>query len=218
MALNMAANKKISEKKRYNVVALTSDGSNVRTWMLSFNNMLHMYQLNHMCTEPFAMFVRARDTLSININIRQQAERDIKQMRAEHPANDRIAGYIEVKTEDGVATRSRVKIQDEEASKEAKDTKVEVSAQVSARAQTRKKREDKRRKCALEKAKKSKVSKAQHTENGERTMESALTECRKLGMNDDLMLRLSPHPLEEEVTHNARGKVSRHKRTDTNEL
>jgi hypothetical protein len=147
MALNMAANEKISEKKRYNFVALASDGGNVRTWMLGFNNMLHMNQLNHMCTEHYAMYVRARETLSINI--KAQAERDIKEMRVEHAANDRNAGHIEVKTENGAVTRSKVKLDGIEEAKEAKENKDLVSAQVSALAQKRRKREEKRRAVAL---------------------------------------------------------------------
>lgn len=146
MALNMAANEKISEKKRYNFVALASDGGNVRTWMLGFNNMLHMNQLNHMCTEHYAMYVRARETLSINI--KAQAERDIKEMRVEHAANDRNAGHIEVKTENGAATRSS-KGKSKDGIEEAKENKDLVSAQVSALAQKRRKREEKRRAVAL---------------------------------------------------------------------
>jgi hypothetical protein len=159
MALNMAANDKISEKKRYNVVALASDGNNVRTWMLSFNNMLHMHQLNHMSTEHYSMYVRARETLSINI--KAQAERDIKQRRVEHAANDRNAGHIDVKTEDGATTREMLKsnisattremlkkqLQAEEEA--AEETKELVSEQVNARARARRKKEDKRRACAL---------------------------------------------------------------------
>jgi hypothetical protein len=143
MALNMAANEKISEKKRYNVVALAIEGSNVRTWMRSCNNMFHMHQLNHLATEHYAMYVRARETMSIHI--KTQAERDIKEMRAEHAANDRNAGHIEVKTEDGAAKKSNRKKAEDEA---AKDTKDMVSEQVSARAHKRKKKEEKRRACA----------------------------------------------------------------------
>ena len=83
MALDMVANDKIPEKKRYNVVALASDGGNVRTWMLSFKNMLHMHQLNHMNTERYGMYVRSRETLSISI--KALAERDIKQAGLQHP-------------------------------------------------------------------------------------------------------------------------------------
>jgi hypothetical protein len=149
MALNMAANEKISEKKRYNVVALASDGSNVRTWMLSFNNMLHMHQLNHLATEHYAMYVRARETMSINI--REQVERDILQTRAAQAANDRVAGHTEVKTDGGAATRSKGKKKKKAGAEEEADEDIndQVSAQVSARAQTRRKGEEKRRACAL---------------------------------------------------------------------
>ena len=147
----MAANEvKIPEKKRYNVVALASDGSNVRNWMLRFQNMLHTHGLNHMRTEHYAMYVRARATLAINI--KAQAERDIKMSRAEHAANDRNAGHIDVKTEDVAAKKSarkattRTSDKDKEKAEEeaAKEIKGQVSEQVSARSHTNAQRERQR--------------------------------------------------------------------------
>ena len=151
MDLNMVANEQINEKKRYNVVALASDGSNVRTWMLSFKNMLHMHQLNHMCTEHYAMYVHARETLAINI--KAQAERDIKAARTEYAANDRVAESAQVKIEAaGPKLRKPKKGSKEPTEEELKDEeekeKEEVRQRVSALAHKRAKKEDKRRACA----------------------------------------------------------------------
>jgi hypothetical protein len=181
--LNMVAEVKNQTKERYTIVTLASDGSNVRAWMISFVNMLHMHQLNHLATEHYSMYVHARETMSLNI--KAQAERDIKEERAERAANDRYAGATEVKTNVGASKKASKKKDKGAEEKAADDTKELVSAQVSAHTHKRKKREEKRRACAEELAREIEMQEGRgQGHKGDSMTVSFLDPLSRLSMSD----------------------------------